>query len=140
MTNKAMLSEKLLNGKQGAQFQYVLNCIINSSLANDEGLEFDTHLDAIRFFFETFNKEFNYIQNRKRYPNLTDRIEDYLRGLPSCFNIEYWNDEIAKIGEEWGYCQTEKKTESFVENWWHMIAYRIIQIANKVGYNLTNLY
>ena len=136
----AMLSEKVLNGKYGKQFQYIINGIESCSRANDEGIEFETHLDMIRFFFECFNAEFNYIQNKKRYPNLTDRIEDYLRGLPSCFNIDYWNDEIAKIGVEWGYCQTEKKTETFVDNWFHVIAYRIIQTANKVGYSLNKIY
>ena len=134
-----MLSEKVINGKYGKQFAYVINGIENCSRVIDSGIEFETHLDMIRFFFECFNEEFNYIQNRKRYPNLTDRIANYLQGLPSCFNIDYWNDEIAKIGKDWGYCQTEKKTEKFVENWWCMIAYRIIQIANKVGYNLNNI-
>jgi hypothetical protein len=137
---KQMLSEKVLNGKQGKQFAYVLQCIEECSRATDEGKEFATDLEKIAFFFECFNSEFNYIQNRKRYPNLTDRIANYLQGLPSCFNIDYWNDEIEKIGKDWGYCQTEKKAEKFVSNWWCMIAYRIIQIANKVGYNLTNIY
>lgn len=135
-----MLSERVLNSKNGVQFNYVLNAISNSSLAMDEGKEFETHLDIIRFFFECFNKEFNYIQNKKKFPNLQKRIEDYLRGLPSCISIEFWNDEIAKIGKTWGFCQTKRKESDFVNNWWGMIAYRIIQIANKVGYDLTNIY
>ena len=137
---KTMVSERVMNSKNGVQFQYVFNGIMNSSRVVDEGIEFNTHYDMIKFFFDVFNEEFNYIQNKKRYPNLTDRIESFLRGLPSCFRIDYWDDEIGKIGEKWGYCQTERKRNDFISNWWHMIAYRIIQIANKVDYDLKNIY
>lgn len=129
-----------MNGKQGSQFAYCLECIEKCSRVSDEGIEFETDLDKIRFFFECFNTEFNYIQNRKRYPNLQDRIANYLQGLPSCFAIIYWNDEIIAKGQEWGYCQTERKSEKFVDNWFKMIAFRLVQIANKVGYNLANIY
>ena len=76
---KSMLSEKVMNGKQGKKFAYCLECIENCSRVCDEG-------------------------------------------------------------KEWGYCQTERKAEKFVNNWFKMIAFRLVQIANKVGYNLTNIY
>lgn len=134
-----MLSERVLNSKIGKQYKYVLECIENCSRVYDEGIEFETDLDKIRFFFECFNEEFNHLYNRKRYPNFQMRVCEFLRGLPSCFNIDYTNYQIIKIGKEWGFCQTEKKECEFVENWFSTIALRIIQIANKVGYNYTNM-
>ena len=133
---KRNLSEKVLNGKQGKQFAYILDAITNSASATDTNKEFSTDYGKIAFFFEYFGDEFNHTYNKKLYPNLQKRIEQYLRGLPSCINIAYMNYNIIEIGKEWGYCQTEQKENKFVNDWWCMIAYRIIQIANKVGFTL----
>lgn len=127
------LSESVKNGRNGVQFVYVLECIKESAHATDEGKVFATDYDALLFFWETFRQEFNHDYNRRRYPNLQERVKNYLQGLPSCFAVEYWNDEIIKIGKSWGFCQTERKAAQFVENWWNLIALRIIQASEKVG-------
>lgn len=133
------LSERVVNSKIGAQYKYVLGCIEDCSRANDENITFESDYDKIRFFFDCFNQEFNYDYNRKRYPNFQVRISEFLRGLPSCMAIDYENYAIIKIGEKWGYCNTERKKDAFLENWFNMIALRIIQIANKVNYNYFGL-
>ena len=135
---KFNLSERVKNGKQGKQFAYVLECINNSSSAYDQGIEFENDLQRISFVLDSF-KKFDYPDNKKRIPNLCDRIADWLQGLPGQIAIDYENYKIISLGQSWGYCQNEKKTDDFIDNWFSMVAYRLLQIAEKVGYNTFNI-
>lgn len=136
-TNKFNLTERAKNGRNGVQLVYVLDCIRNSSRATDEGREFSTDADALTFFFECFNSEFNYTYNKRRFPCLSERIGDYLRGLPSCCSIDFWNDEILKLGLVWGVLDSTegRKAEKFTENFFDVCGLRICQAAQKVGLN-----
>ena len=131
------ISERAKNGRNGVQLVYVLDCIRNSSRATDEGKEFANDFEALKFFFDNFNEEFNDQYNKRLYPNMAERIGQYLQGLPSCCNIDYWNDEIIKLGVSWGVLdQTEGwKAEKFVSNFFCKCGFRILQAAQKVGLN-----
>ena len=140
MKTKLNLSERVKQSKTGKQLVYVLECIENSSHAADCEITFATDYDKIKMFFEGFDNEFNYEQNKIRYKNLQNRIGEWLRGLPSYIAIDYtWND-ITTNGKKWGYCTTERNTEEFINNWFNMIALRLLQIAEKVGYNTKYLH
>lgn len=132
------ISERVKNGRNGQQFVYVLECIDNSSAAYDAGKEFNSDLERISFVLDKF-KSFDYPANKKRIPNLQERIADRLQGLPSVIVVEFMNYKIIEIGKSWGYCQTERKENEFVDNWFKVIALRLLQIAHKVGYNTNNL-
>lgn len=136
-TNKFNLTERAKNGRNGVQLVYVLDCIKNSTRAYDEGRTFATDADALTFFFECFNSEFNYTYNKRRFPCLSERIGDYLRGLPSCCSIDFWNDEILKLGLVWGVLDSTegRKAEKFTENFFDVCGLRICQAAQKVGLN-----
>ena len=131
------ISERAKNGRNGVQLVYVLDCIRNSSRAADEGLTFESDADALRFFFDTFNEEFNHQYNKRRFPRLQERIGEYLRGLPSCMSVEYWNDEIIKIGLIWGVLDSTegRKAENFVNNWFNVLGLRLLQAADKCKLN-----
>lgn len=131
------ISERAKNGRNGVQLVYVLDCIKNSSRATDEGLTFESDVDALNFFFDTFNEEFNDQYNKRRCPNLQNRIGEYLQGLPSCMAVDYWNDEIIKLGLIWGVLEQPegRKAEKFVNDWFNTLALRILQAASKVGLN-----
>jgi hypothetical protein len=135
--NNLNISERAKNGRNGVQLVYVLDCIRNSSRATDEGKEFANDFEVLKFFFDTFNEEFNNQNNKRLYPNMADRIGQYLQGLPSCCNIDYWNDEIIKLGVSWCVLdQTEgRKAEKFASNFFTMCGLRILQAAQKVGLN-----
>lgn len=112
--------------KNGNQFSYVLDAICATDY---EGNEFEaTDKERIKYFFEKFECEFNYPYNKRIYPNMQDRIAQYLQGLPSCICIAFENYKIAEIGKSWGYCQTEHKEAQFIENWFSAIALRLIQL------------
>lgn len=131
------LTDRAKNGRNGAQLVYVLDCIRNSTRAADEGLTFETDADALKFFFRCFNQEFNFLYNKRRFPSLTERIGEYLQGLPSCCPVDYWHDEITKKGVIWGVLDNVegRKAEEFTENWFKVLGLRICQAAQKVGLN-----
>ena len=137
MTTKLNLTDRAKNGRNGVQLVYVLDCIRNSSRAADEGKTFETDADALTFFFDCFNEEFNHQYNKRCFPSLSDRIGEYLRGLPSCIAVDYWDDEILKLGLSWGVLDSTegRKADSFLYNFFSVLGFRICQAAKKVGLN-----
>ena len=111
----------------GVQFAYVLDCIHNEEDSNMSDKE------AINYFFECFDKEYNDTYYKRLCPNLQERVKEYINGLPSCFNIDYTDYNIEQIGKTWGYCKTEKQTSNFVNNWFSVIAFRLIQLKEKLN-------
>lgn len=107
--------------KIGVQFAYVLDAI---NIDNDSA----TDKERICYFFDSFEKEYNSAYEKRYYPRLQDRISAYLRGLPSCISIDFYNSDIVKIGKSWGYCGTPRKESAFINNWFDCIAFRLMQL------------
>ena len=137
-TNNFNLSNSAVNGLNGVQLVYVLDCIKNSTRAKDENRTFANDLEAVTFFFDCFEREFNHENNKKMYKNLQQRIKEWIAGLPSCFNCYYSNYDIINCGIKWGKLSgdNERKEENFVNGWFSVLALRVIQTALKLGYNL----
>ena len=130
---KRNLSEKVRNSAKGMQYEYIMDCIRNGSRATDEGKEFANDAEVLQFFAESFKDEFNNDYNRKLYPNIAVRIGNYLQGLPSVCSVDYWYSDIVEIGKNWGFCQTEKKAQTFCDNWFNQLGCRIVEMCNKLG-------
>lgn len=111
----------------GVQFAYVLDCIYNDEKDNMSDKE------AINYFFDCFNKEYNFDYHKRLYPNLQERVKEYIQGLPSCFSIAFTNYDIEQVGKSWGSCQTERQREYFINNWFSIIAWRLIQLKEKLN-------
>lgn len=110
----------------GNQFAYVLDAI---NVTDYDGNEIEaTDKERVKYFFECFESEYNYEYNKKRYPNIQERISEYLKGLPSCIYVAFENYKIIEIGKSWGYCKTERKENEFINNWFSVIAFRLIQL------------
>lgn len=137
MAIKVNLTERAKNGRNGVQLVYVIDCIKESSRATDEDKEFKTDAEALQFFFDDFNDEFNFQYNKRMYPNLSERIGEYLKGLPSCCNIDYTDYSILLLGVKWGVLSSteDKKACKFLEKFFTMCGVRILQAAQKVGLN-----
>ncbi len=135
--NNLNISERAKNGRNGVQLVYVLDCIKNSSRATDEGKEFANDFEVLKFFFDNFNEEFNDQYNKRRFPNMAERIGQYLQGLPSCCGVAYWWDEVKRLGFVWGVLSSvdDPKAQKFCDNWFTMCGLRILQAAQKVGLN-----
>lgn len=112
--------------RNGNQFAYVLDAIC---VHDYDGNELEaTDKERVKYFFEKFECEFNYAYNKRIYPNMQDRIAQYLQGLPPCISVAFTYADISNIGKSWGYCQTERKEAQFIENWFSVIALRLIQL------------
>lgn len=111
----------------GVQFAYVLDCIYNDENENMNDKE------AINYFFDCFDKEYNDTYYKRLYPNLQERVKEYIKGLPTCFGVAFCDDTIINIGKSWGYCKTEKQQRDFLGNWFSVIAWRLIQLKEKLN-------
>lgn len=110
--------------KVGVQYTYVLDAICF------EG----TDEEKVSYFFDSFNAERNSAYDKRCYPNLTNRISNYIQGLPTCIGVAFSDYDIIQIGKSWGYCKTDKQAAKFVDNWFNTIALRLIQL--KKYYNI----
>ena len=109
-------------------FNYILDCI------DSEDIELKTPKEKIDHFFERFESEFNYKNNRLRHPNFQDRIANYLMGLP--FNFEFENYKILQLAEELHNCKlTEKEEDKIIEKYWSHLAFKIIQLKKHIDNN-----
>lgn len=110
------------NKRSGVQFGYILDCI------QSEEKELITDKEKVDYFFACFEIEHNGPYYKRAIPNEQDRISDYLQGLPSCCSVDYYNEDIVNIGKSWGFCQTARKEQEFIDKWFSVLAYRLIQL------------
>jgi len=121
------------NNKLHPVFDYLLDCIETEQ-------ENPSKLDKINFVLENFNSEANFLNNKKRYPNLQYRFAYWLQGAPSSISIEYWNDEIIKLAIKWGAIPenaTENQQYKIISNYYNFMAAKFFQLCkqNKVDYS-----
>ena len=117
-----------LNKSYGVQFEYLLDCINTEQIG-----ESATDKEKVDFVFKTFEAEFGNPYNKRIYPNECERLEQYLRGLPSCISVEFCDYNIIQIGKKWGYCETPTSELVFVKNWWRLVSLRLILMRNLLG-------
>lgn len=142
MKNQVNLTEKQKSQKNVQQLVYVLKCIELSSAAADNNVVFENDKEKVVFFLETFNKEFNFDYNKKRTPNLQERIANYLQGLPSCFAVDFENAKNLDILRAWKVVNdktTPRKIDNFLSNWFSILSLRILQLAAKLNINTNYL-
>lgn len=121
------------NKRYGEQFAYVLDAIYAESEETGEEITSQlTDKQKVEWVFRQFDIEFNYDYNKKRYPNEQERLANYLQGLPSCINIAFSDYDIKQLGKSWGYCKTEKKAAEFVGRWFSVMAFRLLQLRDRL--------
>lgn len=113
------------NKVYGNQAAYVLDCIYDSYM-DYGGKKRPTDKDLINFAIDRFNKEYNHEYNKRRIPNIQKRIGEWLSGLP--FGIDYTYEDIIKQGKKWGYCKTQKQEDQFIDRWFDVLGYHMMQI------------
>jgi len=110
--------------------EYVLNAI------DSEGYEVtaETEKEKIEFLVKTFKSEYGYKENILYYGSIQKTFENWLMGLPSCFNIDFMNYRIIEIGKEWALLSqnaTERQEDKFLSEWWARIYMQVRKLANK---------
>lgn len=117
--------------------QYVINCI------NTEAYEIEAHTDRdkLKVVLDSFNREYNYLNNKKRFKNLVIRIAEWLKGGPTIISIEIWNEDIIKVAKEYKLLPktTDNEEYNFVEYWFELVASTLLKLAKELRINTNYL-
>lgn len=116
-------SKKYLNNIQN----YILDSI------DGEGYDIKTETEKLEFLFDCFEVEFNYKNNKLRYPNLQDRFANWLQGLPSAISIPHQYNKILELSKNLLEVDNlgEELENKIIDNYWSFMAYHIIKLKNK---------
>ena len=115
-----------LNKRFGVQFAYLFDCIYSDEFDVDQMND----REKIEYVFKKFEAEHGGKHYEKLFPNEQSRLADWLQGLPTSCSVSFYNDDIIEIGKSWGFCKTERKAAEFVNNWFSVLAFRLIQMRN----------
>ena len=99
---------------------YILNAIDCSGY----DIECNTAKEKLQFLADTFKSEYCYPENLRYYGSKQKTFENWLRGLPSSFNIDFENYRIIEIAKEWQTIPqnaSEKLEDKVLGNWWALI-------------------
>lgn len=120
-------SKKYLNNIQN----YILDSI------DGEGYDIKTETEKLQFLFDCFEVEFNYKNNKLRYPNFQNRFANWLQGLPSSISIPHQYNKILELSKNLLEVDTlsEKLEDQIIKNYWSFMAYHIIKLKNKQKHN-----
>lgn len=108
--------------------QYVLNCIDFDGY----DIQANTAKQKIQAFIDCFYSEYSH--EIKRQGSVQKAIEEYLRGLPSHTNIDFYNHDILKRAVEFKALPenaTEKQEDKILDKYWSFMAMRIMSLCNK---------
>jgi hypothetical protein len=129
------------NSKQHPIFAYLINQLPTAQeIANEYGPEVEDTIQArLNFVVKTFEKEFCFGYNLKYYGSKTRTLENWFRGLPSIFSVEYRNHAILEIAQEMGALKpnaTESQEQKILDNWFNFAAVKFTQLCkfNKVEF------
>jgi hypothetical protein len=129
------------NSKQHPIFAYLINQLPTAQeIANEYGPEVEDTITArLNFVVKTFEKEFCFGYNLKYYGSKTRTLENWFRGLPSVYSVEYRNHAILEIAQEMGALKpnaTESQEQKILDNWFNFAAVKFTQLCkfNKVEF------
>jgi len=111
--------------------QYLIDVIDGESY----GKELKTTEEKLQFLYDTFMEEKG-IWDRRQGMHYYDSFEDWIRGLPTAFNIDFYNFEILKLGKKWDYIPenaTEVQEDDFLDDYWPMITQQTFKLFKKYG-------
>jgi hypothetical protein len=111
--------------------QYVNNFKNEIDLLMKNYEEYDK-VKTLNGFLDCFNNEHNFENNKKRLPNLQNRLADWLQGAPYWFDYTYRYEQIT-FAEKIHECKiTDEKLQSKItENFYNHCACLILRIADK---------
>ena len=93
--------------------------------------------EKVKHIWNRFDSEFNYSQNKIRFPNTQERIADWLAGLP--LNIDYKYCDIIARSEQWHESTlTEKESDIVCANWFNFLSMKLLQLWESYEINPHN--
>lgn len=121
-------------------YEYLLDCMHPDELDDDAPAE-----DRMRVFGEKFLVEGCDDWKRREWPNVRERVREYLMGIPSCCSTDYTTYDIFLRGQEWGYVSKDITTDLLSEilshrdasewnaKWWDFLSFRLMEMVDYYG-------
>ena len=94
----------------------------------------DTDISAIKCLKDTFYAEYGWNVDQQGEQKA---LAEWLQGLPSAINIDFYNHEILKLAVLGGSIPenaTEKQEDKIIDNWFNFIANKTCQLFR--GYRI----
>jgi len=115
--------------------KYILECINPENYdvkANTEG-------EKIKFLIDTFKSEYINPKNLKRYGCIEKVFTEWLNGLPSAFDIYFYNYNIVEKGKSLGFLSesaNERQETIFHNGWLTRLTIAVKKLAKEHGLEL----
>lgn len=107
---------------------YIMDCI------SFDGLGYDNESNTLENLAQTFKNEAGKPQ---RGQNNFEHFKNFVQGLPSWFNLEFYNDAILEKLESWGLpLPSNKDTDDAVNLYYWLIYRELTQMLNKSNLTL----
>ncbi len=110
-----------------------INPYLLGAISSDDK-DFANDTAKLQHVADCFKSEYCYEYNLQRYPNHQVRFAEWLKGLPSCYSIDYENYRIIELAKEWGSLPlnaTDKQEDKILDNWFSFIAFKTFQLMRK---------
>ena len=107
--------------------EFILSSIVSNvdDRAKLDGFELDTPKKKLEYLHQVFM-----IQGHVGRDNQIKEFDDYIRGLPSVFDIPYSDYDIRELlKNDYGY--TDQEAEKHQYNYWNYISNRVFQLIRK---------
>lgn len=118
----------------GAMFAYILDSVYSDEI----DCEKMTDKERIEFLLDTFFEE--EVKYDRRRMCTFDILREWLQGLPSAINIAFSYYDIALQGSRMGICKDARSEERFVNNWWCILAQKILRLARIYKIDMSRFY
>lgn len=100
---------------------YILECI----QLEEYGINTQDPAEKLQAFVNIFNDEYSYSKNNKRFPLTQVRLQEWLMGLPTGFNVVFNYHEIEAKASEIGITY-----KSITDKWFQYLACEIVCMCN----------
>lgn len=109
------------------QNEILKNKILNEWISLEGyNIEPKNNKEKLQYLYDIFKAEYGF--NIARL-GLNKAFAEWLKGLPSCFNIPFWNVDILKLAEELGQdTTTEKQQEKILNSYWDFITTKTFKL------------
>ncbi|NCC71385.1 hypothetical protein EOM09_07435 [bacterium] len=103
--------------------------ILNSIDSENYNIILENEKQKLEFVYNTFINEFGF---RIKQIGLYSAFSEYLQGLPSCINIDFYNYKILELAQSWGQeVETEKQQDKVINQWFDFITNQFFKLCKK---------
>ncbi len=128
--------KQTINTNSGV-FYAKINPYLLDAISSDDR-EFANDTEKLQYVADCFKSEYCHEYNMRQYPNHQLRFAEWLKGLPSCYNIDYENYRIIELAKEWGSLPInadDRQEDKILDNWFSFIALKTFQLMRKHNVN-----